>query len=728
MKAGISDFPLRYDNHKRSDLLDFTRYADGLCEFIKQCETPMSIALQGDWGSGKTSLLNNIESKLTRQKVKTIFINTWLYSQINQGDSLVKIFFGALLKKIAQIADKKTNDGKDSRKFINDFTNNLEKFWKYFGKPAVSILAASGIPGVDVAGKIFEKVVFKEDENAASNNKPPDPIEFVETLRDKFGECVAEVLENCEHGGYDRIVILVDDIDRLSPAIAVELLEAIKLFMDVEKCVFVLAVDDEVVIQGIRHKLGPDVPREKCKNFFDKIIQLPFQMPTRTYNFNGMIKKFLKDGFADKNFSRVSQFATHIVDFNPRLLKRLLNSFWLSEKIHRTQADNTLRFCVTCIQIRSPLLYSYLGSREWLDFDKDRKLFRFDHDPARARRKLQNYANAQNDKKAQEDAYIDKMLSLLTEFNSILDAIYEGYDTEEKRQEKYNRLHDIIHSKFKKHASNGDSKTIIKLVGCSKETPHDEIQIHYEIYRTDNAEVQTYYDYHGITKPYGDASSKTVVIPSTVDELSVDEIGKHAFCHCDWLTEITIPAEIKKIEEYAFDACKKLSKVTFAGNPEMEYGIFNKCIALKTITLPAGMSRIPNQTFSCCSNLSTIEIPNTVTQIGVAAFWDCIALNKINPPNNESKPHTTLRIPDGITKIGNNAFGGDQKNESIKNIYLPGSVAKIGDNAFGMYTTLKEVYIPRDLEESRKKALKEICKKAFPNIIPKEIDIENLTL
>lgn len=52
------------------------------------------------------------------------------------------------------------------------------------------------------------------------------------------------------------MVIFVDDLDRLQPAKAVELLEVLKVFLDCEKCVYVLAVDYEVVTQGIKQKFG----------------------------------------------------------------------------------------------------------------------------------------------------------------------------------------------------------------------------------------------------------------------------------------------------------------------------------------------------------------------------------------------------------------------------------------------------------------------------------------
>ena len=53
-------------------------------------------------------------------------------------------------------------------------------------------------------------------------------------------------------------------------------MEIVKLFLDVPKCVFILAIDYDVVIEGVRRKYGNDFSKEKGKDFFDKIIQVPF--------------------------------------------------------------------------------------------------------------------------------------------------------------------------------------------------------------------------------------------------------------------------------------------------------------------------------------------------------------------------------------------------------------------------------------------------------------------
>ena len=64
--------------------------------------------------------------------------------------------------------------------------------------------------------------------------------------------------------------------------------------MDCEGIVFVLAVDFDVVCRGVKAKYGDDMEGTKARQFFDKIIQLPFEVPVIQYEIKGIVKKCLK--------------------------------------------------------------------------------------------------------------------------------------------------------------------------------------------------------------------------------------------------------------------------------------------------------------------------------------------------------------------------------------------------------------------------------------------------
>ena len=80
MKSSIIDVPRQ---HTQDDLFGINIYQNALIKYVKLTETPITIALQGEWGSGKTSLMNLLKWHLCDEDNAPYFpiwINTWQYS------------------------------------------------------------------------------------------------------------------------------------------------------------------------------------------------------------------------------------------------------------------------------------------------------------------------------------------------------------------------------------------------------------------------------------------------------------------------------------------------------------------------------------------------------------------------------------------------------------------------------------------------------------------------
>ena len=89
-----------------------------------------------------------------------------------------------------------------------------------------------------------------------------------------------------ETNRYGKVIIYVDDLDRIDPKDAVSILELLKNIFNIKDCVFVLAIDYQVVVKGLVGKFGKPTPENEWefRAFFDKIIQLPFSMPMGNYD------------------------------------------------------------------------------------------------------------------------------------------------------------------------------------------------------------------------------------------------------------------------------------------------------------------------------------------------------------------------------------------------------------------------------------------------------------
>ena len=330
---GITDMPC---TSEEEDLLEISKYVKGLGKFIRECQTPMSIAIQGDWGTGKTSTLNLLKKNLEADKdtngIKCVFFNTWQYSQFNMEDSLYVSFVHNLVKQCGGNDEiLKTVAGFGKLAFFKAID------WK-FGTNASEILDG------------FEKA-------------KKDQMESVSKLQEDFAELVKKTGK--------RLVIFIDDLDRLNPEVAVELLEIIKLFVNVENSIFVLAIDYEVVVKGVRKKYGENLSEEKCRNFFDKIIQLPFKMPVERYNLTELVRKAVQEQthMTDEGVNIVAEFISDVMGTNPRTFKRLVNAFFLINSVNEIgeeaesktkEINDVLMFCSLCIQMCLPKLYELM--------------------------------------------------------------------------------------------------------------------------------------------------------------------------------------------------------------------------------------------------------------------------------------------------------------------------------------------------------------------------------
>ena len=88
--VGIIDEPVQSSGN---DNLDINVHADSLKSFIEKTSTPITVGIQGEWGSGKTSLINSIYSDFDQNsEIKQIWINSWEYSLLSSPEeALLKI-------------------------------------------------------------------------------------------------------------------------------------------------------------------------------------------------------------------------------------------------------------------------------------------------------------------------------------------------------------------------------------------------------------------------------------------------------------------------------------------------------------------------------------------------------------------------------------------------------------------------------------------------------------
>ena len=363
---GITDEPIK---SFEQDTLNLEHYVAALLEFIKTTDTPMTIGVQGQWGSGKTSMLNSIKKHLdSENEYRQIWINSWELSILCSPEE-------TLIKVIEEIVDELVKDLPDDA-----FKAKIKSTASSFIKGAVRIGAVAALG--KKAGDVAEEFLNNEEK-----------VKGVKELRSQLSDLVANV-EKSSQNKFSRVIIYIDDLDRIEPKNAVQILELLKNIFNIEHCVFVLAIDYQVVVKGLEHKFGKQTPENEYefKAYFDKIIQLPFMMPLGKYNLVKYVKNLLErikffDSEINEEQFNLDIYIKNTIGNNPRSIKRLMNSAVIINLLHKSKNSGIkeeniankddikrnpkLIFALLCMQVAYPDITELMSNRfDFWDWDK----------------------------------------------------------------------------------------------------------------------------------------------------------------------------------------------------------------------------------------------------------------------------------------------------------------------------------------------------------------------
>lgn len=339
------------------DALDFDPYVETLADIVSSSKTstPLTVGVFGSWGSGKTTLLGMIRQKLPETST-SLWFDAWKY------DKQEALWRALLLRVLAELREAikrgKSGDVQKDLSELEDLESSLYrtvdreevgrvqidwgKLGTGAGQGAVQV-ALSLVPG----GKIFSDLVqglkgeqaeSAVDALAAAVRRERiqvhiDQVQFLEQFQERFRRLVEKyVIGRGE--GEGRLVVFVDDLDRCLPEKAVEVLEAIKLFLDVPGCAFVLGLDHQVIARGIEAKYKEPGAIDG-RAYLEKIIQVPFQIPPIEEQDLEAFVTGLVPEWPDPECARVFAVA---LGGNPRRVKRTVNVFLLLWRLAEARA------------------------------------------------------------------------------------------------------------------------------------------------------------------------------------------------------------------------------------------------------------------------------------------------------------------------------------------------------------------------------------------------------
>lgn len=244
-----SDYPLTVENAIEWDMLDRKGFAENVADIIcgSDLGRRLSISIEGAWGSGKTSILAMISSYIKSKDEKSIIINfnPWL---IGDRDSLLRSFLNKLAKEIGKVDH--VEDAKKAAKELKAYANVFD--------------VIKWVPGVEPWASIIKGVL-------SSTGKA---VGDVAEHKSMDIESKKEDVESSLRGLNKRIVVFIDDVDRLFPEEVYEMIRIIKTVGDFPSVSYVIAWDRNYIECALEKSSVP-----MSTSYLDKIVQIRLPVP-----------------------------------------------------------------------------------------------------------------------------------------------------------------------------------------------------------------------------------------------------------------------------------------------------------------------------------------------------------------------------------------------------------------------------------------------------------------
>jgi ABC-type dipeptide/oligopeptide/nickel transport system ATPase subunit len=292
----FSDEPI---SRAEEDELSIFASARAMVELIESTTSPLSISIQGEWGSGKTTLMRLVESALAeRPGVRTIHVDSWEYSLGASTTKLAEQITMSIISEITKAANSDRNLAAIAREAQN-----------FLAKGAALVVSVQGGDGATIH----------------------DLLQNETDVTRRLREAVASLTND---KGASRFIIFVDDLDRVEPAVAIETLEMLRNVLFVPNLCFIMAIDFDVVALGLqqRYSGGGYAEEHVRRDYFDKLFQFSYFVAPNPASARRMLRKGLHSmGYFSEHESGDYEDLTldtilALVRNNPRRIKRVLNS------------------------------------------------------------------------------------------------------------------------------------------------------------------------------------------------------------------------------------------------------------------------------------------------------------------------------------------------------------------------------------------------------------------
>ena len=326
---------------KNEDLLGRKKVASDLAKEIEYYKNKdsLTIGIVGKWGSGKTSFINMVlESFKGNNNYIVIKFNPW---NISSRKQLISDFFLQLSNNI-----KKENESNEIIGTIGKTLGTLSKFFKPLGLiPPLSLLGTIGDITEKASGFIINEYLEAEKED-------------LEILKGN----ISQELEDLDK----KLLIVIDDIDRLCDEEIREIFQLVKSIADFKNTIYILSYDKEIVIKAL-----DKTQQDKGEEYLEKIVQVPLVLP---YVSKNELDKIFLDKLSNLiNISDRDDFLYFQELYNNGLaenfqnlrdIERYVNVFSFGVELAREELNINDYIVLTLIKVFEPNLYEYIKNNK----------------------------------------------------------------------------------------------------------------------------------------------------------------------------------------------------------------------------------------------------------------------------------------------------------------------------------------------------------------------------
>jgi KAP family P-loop domain len=279
--------------------------------------------------------------RLEQGGVKTVWFNAWKYDR-------KEAIWNALIQTIFY---EMQNDPKYARRarrilFRRRVIRASKELAKYSAKVGTRFVPGGILREEDIDGIL----------NALGSSADDKLFEFVHTFETEFDKLVKEYV-----GMEGYLVVFIDDLDRCLPENAIEVIEALKLYLDRARCIFVLGIEPAIFEEAIK-KRYPMSAAVSATDYLEKIVQVPIVLPRARTDMLLSLASVADDKFPHKS-RRMGELLRVGTSRNPRRAKRFFNAFVMASRIEPDELSLEQKLSlakVLLIQMRFPHFYRAL--------------------------------------------------------------------------------------------------------------------------------------------------------------------------------------------------------------------------------------------------------------------------------------------------------------------------------------------------------------------------------